>query len=228
VWISVHPSTGDTDLITLVITAVIILDRIRVSIIRAGLILDIIRVGTITTIMNTIMGMDTNSDDRVLEASFDRPSQTSVRTLAIGRSDGGERGRRMEAARDPVNLSPGIVELVGFTLNASGTTLAVYGSSISVNEVQPGGHTINMTLPVVPTALTLSQLDATTRCPNHRTVAVNSADQLNLGFDSDNSEATSRGTGHKSTSGEGRLIRVTDTDKLGNHFGLCRAYALKR
>jgi uncharacterized protein YjbI with pentapeptide repeats len=87
-------------------------------------------------------------------------------------------GGQWTLLQNPVNLSPGIVELVGFTLNASGPTLAVYGSSISVNEVQPGGYTINMILPVEPTSLTLSQLDPTTRCPNHRTVAVNSADQL--------------------------------------------------
>ena len=67
--------------------------------------------------------------------------------------------------QDPVNQSPGVVELVGFSLFVSDSSLSVYGSSISVNEVQTGGYTINLILPVEPSALALSQLDPTTRCP---------------------------------------------------------------
>lgn len=80
--------------------------------------------------------------------------------------------------QNPVNQSIGVVELVGFSLIASGSSLSVYGSMISVNEVQTGGHTINLILPVEPTGLTLSQLDPTTHCPNQLTVAVNVADGL--------------------------------------------------
>jgi len=80
--------------------------------------------------------------------------------------------------QNPVNQSVGVVELVGFSLIVSGSNLAVYGSLVSVNEVQTGGYTLNLVLPVEPTSLVPVQFDPATRCPNQMTVAVNVYDGL--------------------------------------------------
>lgn len=87
-------------------------------------------------------------------------------------------GSQWSLQQNPVNQSVGVVELVGFSLFVSGDTMAVYGSWVSVNEVQAGGYTLNLVLPVEPTGLALSQLDPATRCPNQMTVAVNVDDGL--------------------------------------------------
>lgn len=75
----------------------------------------------------------------------------------------------------PVETGLG-VELTQFQLVATSTTLTVYATGYSLNEMSGSvGVNLGANLPVQPTVLDVSALDATTRCPNGAMLSANQA-----------------------------------------------------
>jgi hypothetical protein len=75
--------------------------------------------------------------------------------------------------QQPVETALG-VEITQFSLISTATTLSVYATQYSLNEM--AGTTVqpNSSIPVTPTGLTAGMLDATTRCPNGAMMQTNS------------------------------------------------------
>ena len=86
-----------------------------------------------------------------------------------------EQGSQWSLTQNPVNQTIALPEPVGYLLEVNSGSLTAYCNMLSLNEQSGGDTVINLVFPTGATALDTSQIDATTRCPNYRTLTANQA-----------------------------------------------------